>query len=460
MTLKLAARLGAVKPSAVFAMAAEAAALRAQGRDVIDLSAGEPDFDTPEHVKAAAREALARGLTKYTPIGGTDVLKDAVVVKLQRDNGLAYGRTEIMASCGGKHSLFNAFQALFDPGDEVVLPAPYWVSYFDMLVLAGAVPRVVETSVASGFKMSPAQFEAAIGPRTVAVIVNSPSNPTGAAYDAEELRALGRVALQRRLLVISDDIYERLTARPVPHLGTLVPELRPRLVIVNSVSKSYAMTGWRIGYTAGPPELIRAMTTLQSQSTSNPSSIAQAGAATALSGPQDCVVAMADEFERRRRPVVREQPRVAPREVGLDPVPQLGGPRGAIRYDRHPAALQNKLRQHKSLKPLAGDGKQCACGRTQPTIARVIGRIDDCIYTADGRRYSGMHFAFFGRRGPDGPVRTASEVATYLLRHAGVAAVPGEDFGAPAHVRFSYAASREILENGLARVARALAQLE
>ena len=170
MTLKLAARLGAVKPSAVFAMAAEAAALRAQGRDVIDLSAGEPDFDTPEHVKAAAREALARGLTKYTPIGGTDVLKDAVVVKLQRDNGLAYGRTEIMASCGGKHSLFNAFQALFDPGDEVVLPAPYWVSYFDMLVLAGAVPRVVETSVASGFKMSPAQFEAAIGPRTVAPV--------------------------------------------------------------------------------------------------------------------------------------------------------------------------------------------------------------------------------------------------------------------------------------------------
>ena len=300
MTLKLAARLGAVKPSAVFAVAAEAAALRAQGRDVIDLSAGEPDFDTPEHVKAAAREALARGLTKYTPIGGTDVLKDAVVAKLQRDNGLAYGRTEIMASCGGKHSLFNAFQALFDPGDEVVLPAPYWVSYFDMLVLAGAVPRVVETSVASGFKMSPAQFEAAIGPRTVAVIVNSPSNPTGAAYDAEELRALGRVAVQHRLLVVSDDIYERLTARPVPHIGTLVPELRPRLVIVNSVSKSYAMTGWRIGYTAGPPELIRAMTTLQSQSTSNPSSIAQAGAATALSGPQDCVVAMADEFERRR----------------------------------------------------------------------------------------------------------------------------------------------------------------
>ena len=397
MTLKLAARLGAVKPSAVFAMAAEAAALRAQGRDIIDLSAGEPDFDTPEHVKAAAREALARGLTKYTPIGGTDVLKDAVVVKLQRDNGLAYGRTEIMASCGGKHSLFNAFQALFDPGDEVVLPAPYWVSYFDMLVLAGAVPRVVETSVASGFKMSPAQFEAAIGPQTVAVIVNSPSNPTGAAYDAEELRALGRVALQRRLLVISDDIYERLTARPVPHIGTLVPELRPHLVIVNSVSKSYAMTGWRIGYTAGPPELIRAMTTLQSQSTSNPSSIAQAAAAAALSGPQDCVVTMAEEFERRRRLVVER--------LGAIPELRTATPTGAF--------------------------------YVFPDVS-----------------------AFFGRRGPDGPVRTASEIATYLLRHAGVAAVPGEDFGAPAHVRISYAASREILENGLARVARAFAQLE
>src|SRR5262249_44037631 len=243
------------------------AALRAQGRDVIDLSAGEPDFDTPEHIKAAARDALQRGLTKYTPIGGLDVLKDAGVTKLARDNRLTHGSPASKVSGRGKHSLFNAFQALFDPGDEVVLPAPYWVSYYDMLVLSGAAPRVVETSVASGFKMSPAQFEAAIGPRTAAVIVNSPSNPTGAAYDTDELRALGRVAAERRLLVISDDIYERLTARPVPHLGTLVPDLRPRLVIVNSVSKSYAMTGWRIGYTAGPPELIKAMTTLQSQST-------------------------------------------------------------------------------------------------------------------------------------------------------------------------------------------------
>jgi aspartate aminotransferase len=205
--MKIAKRLGSVKPSATFAMAAEATALRQQGRDVVDLSVGEPDFDTPEHVKAAARDAMARGLTKYTPIGGLDVLKDAIVGKLRRDNGLAYARPEVMASCGGKHALYTAFQALFDEGDEVVLPAPYWVSYPDMLVLAGAVPRIVETSAADGFRMSAAQLEAAIGPRTVAVIVNSPSNPTGAAYAAEQLRALGEVAARRGLVVITDDIY-------------------------------------------------------------------------------------------------------------------------------------------------------------------------------------------------------------------------------------------------------------
>src|SRR5581483_5355171 len=241
--MKISSRLGAVKPSATFAMAAEAAALRAEGRSIIDLSVGEPDFDTPEHVKAAARDALARGLTKYTPIGGLDVLKDAVVVKLRRDNALEYARAEVMASCGGKHSLYTAFQALFDDGDEVVLPAPYWVSYPDMLLLSGAVPRIVTTTAGSGFRMTPDEFEAAIGPRTVAVILNSPSNPTGAAYGADELSAIGRVALRRKLVVITDDIYERLAATPVAHIGTLVPELRPNLVVVNSLSKTYAMTG-------------------------------------------------------------------------------------------------------------------------------------------------------------------------------------------------------------------------
>jgi aspartate aminotransferase len=386
----------AVKPSATFAMAAEAAALRQAGRDVIDLSVGEPDFETPEHIMAAAREAMAQGLTKYTPIGGLDALKDAIIEKLRRDNGLRYGRAEVMASCGGKHALYTAFQALFDTGDEVLVPSPYWVSYPEMLVLAGAVPRIVATTAASGFKMSPAALDAAIGPRTVGLIVNSPSNPTGATYSSEELRALGEVALARRLVVITDDIYERLTSRSVAHLGAQLPDLRPRLVVINSVSKSYAMTGWRIGYTAGPPELIRAMTVLQGQSTTNPTSIAQMAAAAALAGPQDSVVAMAREFAARRDLVV-ERLRGIP---GLRTTP----PDGAF-----------------YVFPDASD--------------------------------------FFGRRGPDGPVATASDLATYLLRHAGVAVVPGEGFGAPAHFRLSYAAPRPVLEDGLARLAHALAAL-
>jgi aspartate aminotransferase len=396
VSLKVSARLRAVKPSATFAMAAEAAALRQQGRDVIDLSVGEPDFDTPEHVKAAARDALDRGLTKYTPIGGLDQLKDAITTKLRRENGLEYARAEVMASCGGKHALYTAFQALFDEGDEVVLPAPYWVSYPEMLALAGAVPRVVETRAVDGFRMSAAALEAAIGPRTVAVILNSPSNPTGAAYGADELRALGEVAQKRGLVVVTDDIYERLTDRPVPHIGTLVPGLRPRLVIINSVSKSYAMTGWRIGYTAAPVELIQAMTVLQGQSTTNPTSIAQVAAAVALSGPQDSVERMAREFTARRELVMQR----------LNQVPGLKtvAPQGAF-----------------YVFPDAG--------------------------------------AFLGRRGPDGPVTGATALAMYLLRHAGVACVPGESFGAPTHIRLSYAAAVPVLEDGIARLARGLAAL-
>ena len=394
--MKISARLQSVKPSATFAMAAEASALRQQGRDVVDLSVGEPDFDTPEHVKAAARDAMARGLTKYTPIGGLDVLKDAISLKLRRDNELTYGRTEVMASCGGKHSLYTAFQALFDEGDEVLLPAPYWVSYPDMLVLAGAVPRVLETSAAEGFRVPAARLEQAIGPRTVAVILNSPSNPTGAAYSGEELRALGEVALRRGLVVITDDIYEKLTSRPVPHIGVLVPGLRPNLVVVNSLSKTYAMTGWRIGYTAAPVEVIRAMTVLQGQTTTNPTSIAQAAAAAALAGPQDSVVTMAGEFSRRRELVV----------AGLRAIP--------------------------GVKTTAPEGAFYVF----PDVS-----------------------AFFGRRGPEGRIATATDVAMYLLRHAGVAVVPGESFGAPAHVRLSYAASRTVLEDGIARIGRALAAL-
>ena len=394
--MKTSARLRAVKPSATFAMAAEATALRQQGRDVIDLSVGEPDFDTPEHVKAAAVDAMARGMTKYTPIGGTDALKDAIVAKLRRDNGLEYSRAEVMASCGGKHSLYTAFQALFDDGDEVLVPAPYWVSYPEMLVLSGAVPRVVETRATDGFILSPEALERAIGPRTVALILNSPSNPTGAAYSADQLRAVGQVAVRRGLIVISDDIYERLTPRPVPEVGALVPELRPNLVVVNSVSKTYAMTGWRIGYTAAPVELIKAMGVLQGQTTTNPTSIAQAAAAAALTGPQDCVDAMAREFAQRLALVIE-------RLRGIPDV-RTTVPQGAF--------------------------------YVFPDVS-----------------------AFFGRRGPDGAIAGATDLAMYLLRHAGVAVVPGESFGGPAHVRVSYAAARPVLEDGIGRIGRALAAL-
>jgi len=394
--MKLTARVRGIKPSPTLSMAAEAAALIAEGRDIVDLSAGEPDFDTPEHVKAAAREALAQGKTKYTPVGGTTALKDAIREKLRRDNALAYERNEVMASCGGKHALYNAFQALFEEGDEVVVPAPYWVSYTDMLLLAGATPRIVETSPEQDFRMSAAQLDAACGPRTVGLVLNSPSNPTGAVYSSDELRALAQVALRRKLIVFTDDIYEHIAARKIENIGALVPELRPQLVVVNAVSKSYAMTGWRIGFTAAPALLISAMTALQSQSTSNPTSIAQAAAVAALTGPQECVHAMAREFLARRDLVV----------YGLRAIPGL-----------------------QTTKP-------------------------------EGAFYVFPDFsAFFGRRGPDGEVASASDLGAYLLRHASVASVPGEGFGAPRHIRLSYAAPRAVLEEGIIRIRDALARL-
>ncbi len=395
--MKLTARVRGIKPSPTLGMAAEAAALKAEGRDIVDLSAGEPDFDTPEHVKAAAREALARGQTKYTAVGGINELKDAIRAKLQRDNGLIYERAEVMASCGGKHALYNAFQALFEEGDEVVVPAPYWVSYTDMLVLAGATPRIVETTPADGFVMSATQLEAACGPRTVGLVLNSPSNPTGAVYSPAQLRAIGETALRRNLIVFTDDIYEHIAEHRVGNIGALVPDLRPRLVVVNAVSKTYAMTGWRIGYTAAPAELIKAMTALQSQSTSNPTSIAQAAAVAALNGPQECVRDMATEFLARRDIVLQR----------LNEIP-------GVRTVRPGGAFY-----------------------VFPDVS-----------------------AYFGRRGPDGPITSADGVGTYLLRHADVASVPGEGFGAPRHIRLSYAADRAVLAEGITRISDALARLD
>ncbi len=396
--MRISSRLGLVKPSATLAVTAATAALRQQGKDVIDFGTGEPDFDTPEHIKAAAVAAIGKGETKYTPVGGTLALKRAVATKLARDNGLEYAPEEIIASCGGKHSLANAFLALFGEGDEVIVPSPFWVSYADMLVLAGATPVIVPTEERRGFRLTAEAFEAAIGPRTRAVIINSPSNPTGAAYDRDELLALARVIERRGLLVISDDVYERLTYGGFvqSHILGLCPSLRPQTLVISSVSKSYAMTGWRLGYTAGPKHVIAAMATLQGQSTSNPCSITQAAAIAALAGPQECITDMVREFERRRDYVLER--------LAAIPGVTCAEPRGAF--------------------------------YVFPSMA-----------------------AFMNRRAGTHHVRSASDLATYLIQEFNLAVVAGEDFGAPNNIRISYATSMANLERGMDRLQRALGEL-
>ncbi len=396
--MKLSSRVGLIKPSATMVVAERASALRAQGADLLDFGAGEPDFDTPDTIKDAAVEAMRGGATKYTPVGGTDALKSAIITKLQRDNGLTYEKREVLASCGGKHSLFVAFQALFGPGDEVIVPAPYWVSYTDMLLLAEAKARIVRTTAESGFKLNPDALEAAITERTKAVILNSPSNPTGAAYAAEELRPLLDVIARHHLIVISDDVYEMMVYADFQrtHVLQLRPDLRERTLVVNSVSKTYAMTGWRIGYTAGPAHVIKAMSTLQGQMTSNPSSVAQAAAVQALSGPQDAVTHMIREFGRRAEFVV-DRLRAIPNV--LCPKPQ-----GAFYVFPDVSAYL-----HRTVRGIA--------------------------------------------------LETGDDLAAYLIDSAQVAVVGGTDFGYPEHIRISYANSMENLERGLDRIDAALRKL-
>ncbi len=394
--MELSRRLGLIKPSATLQVTEKATALRARGVDLIDLGAGEPDFDTPEAIKNAAAEAMRTGQTKYTPVGGTDALKAAIVTKLQRDNGFAYATHEVLATCGGKHALFLAFQALFDAGDEVIVPAPYWVSYTDMLLLAGAAPRVVRTQEANNFRLTAARLEQAITPRTRAIILNSPSNPTGAAYDEAELRPLVEIIARHNLIVISDDVYEMMVygGFRLGHVLDIRPDLRERTLIVNSVSKTYAMTGWRIGYSAGPANVIKAMSTLQGQMTSNPSSIAQAAAVQALAGPQDSVPLMIREFEKR--------------------------------------ALFMMERLHTI------PGVRC----TEP----------------QGAFYVFPNVSAYLNRGASRP-ETGDELAAYLIETAHVAVVGGADFGYPEHIRISYANSMANLERAIDRIEAALAKL-
>jgi len=387
-----------IKPSPTLAVDAKAKALKAQGVDVIGFGAGEPDFDTPEHIKQAAVQAIKDGFTKYTPAGGTEELKAAVCAKFTRDNNLAYGPAEILISCGAKHSLYNIFQALLDPGDEVIIPAPYWVSYPDMVYLAGGVPVVVGSDERSGFKITPDRLAAAISPRTKVFVLNSPSNPTGAAYTREELRALADVLAKTSVIVVSDEIYEKIVYDgAVAHsIVSVAPELRDRAIIVNGVSKTYSMTGWRIGYAAGPRQVIAAMTNIQSQSTSNPTSIAQKAARAALNGPQECIADMTAEFDRRRKYMVDR----------LNAIPGItcSMPAGAF--------------------------------YTFPNIAALYGK------------KSGQH-----------TITGADAFAAYLLDTVNVAVVSGTGFGAASNMRLSYATSFEIIAAGLDRIAQAVAAL-
>jgi aspartate aminotransferase len=397
--VRLAKRIGLIKPSATLAVTAEVARLRAQGTQVIDFGAGEPDFDTPQRIKDAAVRALAAGATKYTPVAGTKQMREAIVAKLKRLNDLAYSPEETIATCGGKHALFGAFQALFQEGDEVILPAPFWVSYADMLLLAGAKPVLVHGSADAGFKVTPDQLRKAINPRTRGIVLNSPSNPTGAAYDPASLADLGKVLVESPdVFAIVDDVYEALYFEgPMPpHLVATYPELRPRTLIVNSVSKTYAMTGWRLGYAAGPADLVKAISTLQGQSTSNPAAVSQAAAVEALTGPQDEIAPMVEEFRWRRDYVVE-------------------------RFARMP-------------------GVRCV-------------RPEGAFYAFPD--VSGL----FGRTWRGAPLGNAGRVCEFLLAEAHVALVAGDDFAAPDHIRISYATSRDNLRNGFDAINTAVASL-
>jgi aspartate aminotransferase len=398
----LADRLKTLAPSSTLAVQAKAKELRARGIDVISFGAGEPDFDTPERVKDAAVQAMRRGQTKYTEVAGVPELRAAVCAKLKRDNGLDYDPADILVSVGAKHALFNLTMALVNPGDEVLVPSPYWVSYPEQARLLGGVPVEVPTAEATGFDLDPTALAAAVTPRTRLVVLNSPNNPTGAVFSPSALEVVARVAVERGLWVVSDECYEALTfeGRHVS-IASFGADIKARTIVVNTCSKAYAMTGWRIGYAAGPRALIRAMTDAQSQVTSNPSSIAQWAAVEALTGPQDEVAKMAGEFDRRRRLIV----------AGLNALPgvRCAMPKGAF-Y----------------------------------AFANVSG--------------------LFGRtwHKPAGSTTLASslDVTAFLLEAARVAVVPGRDFGSDAHVRLSYATSDALIREGLARMATALATLQ
>jgi aspartate aminotransferase len=397
--MKLAERVNKIQPSPTLAIDAKAKALKAQGVDVVGFGAGEPDFDTPVNIKEAAKKAIDAGFTKYTPVGGTDELKDAIIAKMKKDHGLEYSRDEVSVACGAKHSLYNISQALIQEGDEVIIPAPYWVSYPDQVVLAGGTPVFIGTDETTAFKITPEQLEKAITGKTKALLINSPCNPTGSSYTVAELEAIGRVCLKHDFMIITDDIYERLVydGLKFANIVQVLPELKPRTIVVNGVSKTYAMTGWRIGYACGPRELMGAITKMQSQSTSNPTSIAQKAAVEALNGPQDAVAAMVVEFEKRRTYIVER----------LNAIP------GVTCF------------------------KSTGAFYVFPNFSVVYGK------------------SFNGKK-----IHNSTEFAAYLLEEAKVAIVPGVAFGADRYARLSYAVSMENIKKGLDRIEAAINNLQ
>ncbi len=392
MDIRLSDRVKRIKPSPTLAVTARAAALRAEGRDVIGLGAGEPDFDTPEHIKQAAITAIQGGFTKYTAVDGTKELKTAIVNKFKRENQLSYKLDQILVSCGGKQSFYNLVQSLLNPGDEVIIPAPYWVSYPDMVLLADGVPVIIAAGIEQQFRLNPAQLEAAITAKTRLFVINSPSNPTGMAYSHSELAALGAVLRRHpQVLIATDDMYEHIlwTKEPFVNILNACPDLYERTIVLNGVSKAYSMTGWRIGYAAGPAILIDAMKNVQSQSTSNPTSISQVAAQAALEGDQSCVKTMLESFKQRHDVVVAQ------------------------------------LNQIPGVTCLAGQGTFYAFASFHEVMRRM--NITDDV-----------------------------QLTEHLIEKAGVALVPGSAFGLNGYLRLSFATSLDLINQAITRIAAAV----
>lgn len=397
--MRLSKKTYSVKPSPTLAIDAKAKSLKASGVDVISFGVGEPDFDTPENIKEAAIKAIRSGFTKYTPVGGTDELKTAIIEKLKKDNGLIYEKNEIIVSCGAKHCLYNIAEALYDAGDEVILPAPYWVSYPDQIVLNSAAPVIVKTDEGNAFKITPEILEANLSKKTKALILNSPSNPTGLAYDRKSLEAIAEIAVKHDFYIISDEIYEKLIYDGFEHvsIASLGDEIKQRTIVVNGISKSYAMTGWRIGFAAGPKDIINAMTNIQSQSTSNPASISQKAAVEALTGPQDFISKMVSEFDKRRKYMVERL---------------------------------NSIKGVSCIKPVGAF-------YAFPNVS-----------------------SYYGRSFKGNSIKSSMDLSAYLLDEAKVAVVPGAAFGDDRYIRLSYATSMENIQKGLDRIESALSNLK